>query len=126
MRIKCATVYGIIGSEVKEKFAYEGGEKTSKPLVDVATGLPQWGCTGLVYLPEADEFTAASIRVPAQLAEQVLPGAVVVLKGEHLVADMRGGQFSQIIVTVSGVGSIDVRSNFRDTVVAIEREKAAK
>jgi hypothetical protein len=119
-------VYAIVGSEPKERFAYEGERKTEKPLVDPLTGLPQWGCTGLVYLPEADEFTAASIRVPAQLAEQLRPGAIAQLTGEHLGADMRGGQFSQIIVTVSGVAFVEVKGNFRDLLAEQSKSAAAK
>lgn len=126
MRIQCKTVYGIVGTEPKEKFVYEGGNRTEKPVLDAVTGLPVWGVTGLFYIPAADTFTDAAVRVPAKLAEQLAPGAVVILTGESQVADMRGGQFGSIAVTVAGVENVEVRTNFRDTVAAIETKGAAK
>lgn len=114
MKVKSAGIWLIVGQEPREAFVYEGDKRTDKPVLDTKTGVPQWKTSGLAFIPELDVFTDARVSVPVNVAEQLVPGAIVHLGGEQLTASLRGGAFSAINVSISGVENAQVKGNFVD------------
>lgn len=124
MQVKSRGVWLIVGQTAKEQFVYEGEKRTDKPVLDPNSGVPQWKTRGLVYVPEMEEFTDASVRLPVTLAELAVPGAILALTGEHLTVALRGAAFSAITVTVAGVDAAEPKGNFVD-VLGVKNPAAA-
>lgn len=124
MQLKSSGVWLIVGQAAKEMYEYNGDKRTDKPIVDPNSGIPQWRTKGLVYVPEMEEFTDASVRLPVNLAELAQPGAILALSGEHLTVSLRGAAFSAITVSVSGVDSVVDKGNFVE-VLAVRDAGAA-
>lgn len=114
MQVHSQGVWFVCSQTPKEKFEYQGDQRTDRPVVDPATGVPQWGTRGLVYVPELGEFTEATVQVPVAEAEKLTPGAVAKLTGRGLVATLRGAAFSAIAVRVTGVGEVEVKADLRE------------
>ncbi len=117
MQVKSRGIWLITGQTPREMFEYQGDQRTDKPVVDPNSGVPQWKTRGLVYVPEMQEFTDASVRLPVTLAELAVPGAILLLTGEHLAASLRGAAFSAITVTISGVEEAVDKGNFVEVLV---------
>lgn len=125
MQVKSKGVWLIVGQTAKEMYVYEGEKRTDKPVVDPNSGVPQWKTRGLVYVPEMEEFTDASVRLPVTLAELAVPGAILALTGDHLTVALRGAAFSAISVTISGVDAAVSKGSFVD-VLGVKDPGAAK
>ena len=125
MQLKSRGVWLIVGQPAKELFEYQGDQRTDKPVVDPNSGVPQWRTRGLAYIPEMNEFTDASVRLPVNLAETAQPGEILAMTGEHLTVGLRGAAFSAITVTISGVDSCVSKGNFVD-VLQVRDASAAK
>ena len=126
MQVKSRGVWMIVGQSAREMFEYVGEKRTDKPVIDPNSGVPQWKTRGLVYVPELEEFTDASVRVPVTVAELVQPGAILALTGEHLTVSLRGAAFSAITVTVGGVDKVVAKGNFVDVLGDPVAAKAAE
>lgn len=114
VEVHSSGIWLVCSQSPKEKFVYEGEKRTDRPVVDPATGVPQWGTRGLVYVPELREFTEATVSVPVTEAEKLTPGAIAKLTGSGLIASLRGAAFSAIAVKIAGVGEVTVQADLRE------------
>lgn len=94
MKLPISELRAVAMSAPREAFVFENGKKGEKRVVDASgRSISRVKAVGAVV---GDELIELSLEIPDKIADEVQAGDVVVVTGENMFCDVKGGDFYSV------------------------------
>lgn len=110
MKLPISEIRAVTMSNPRKAFVFEDGEK-SKTRIEDSSGrkISRVKAVGAVV---GDELIELSLEIPDKIVDEVQAGDVVVVTGENMVCDVKGGDFYSVTGAIREIEAVEVAGKF--------------